>query len=227
MRQPSLRQSVDLVSTFLARRPLAESIAGLEANVEHATGLEVQAASMASGVDPALLAAAVTVRREFGRIGELIHAAAILVLLPTLLEEGETLVNRPALASENDARRPFDVETNRRVAEFKLGRWAGGDAQRKREVFRDFVRLAADTSGRRPEIYLLGPEPARFLATSRQRVSWALERSPVTLRLFHERFGDVDVSVASFAAGPGARVRVVDAAPLLPPGVLDETEAEA
>lgn len=226
MREPSLRHSVDHVSAFLARRPLAESIAGLEGAVEHATALEVQAASTALGVDSSLLSSAVVVRREFGRLSELIHAASILVLLPGLLEEGETLVNRPALGSENDARRPFDIETNRRVAEFKLGRWAGGDAQRKREVFRDFVRLCADTSGRRPELYVLGPEPARFLATSRQRVSWALERSPVTLRLFHERFGDVDVSVASFVAGPGARVRVVDAAELLPAGVHEPDEAD-
>jgi hypothetical protein len=195
MRQPSLRPSVDLFSSPLARRPLAESIASLEANAELATGLELRAAA----------------------------AASILVLLPELLEEGETLVNRPAPVSENDARRPFDVEADRRVAEFKQGRWAGGDAQRKREVFGDLVRPAADTSGRRPELYMLGPEPGRLLATWRQRVSWALERSLVTLRLFHERFGDVDVSVASFTVGPGARVRVVDAAPLLPRGCLRRT----
>ena len=132
-------------------------------------------------------------------------------------------VRAAALAGGRDARRPFDVETNLRVAEFKLSHW-GGDEMWKREVFRDFVRLAADTSGRRAELYVLGPEPRRFLETSRSKIAWGLDRSPGLLRLFSERFGDVAMTVAAFAAGPGSRVRVIDVASMLPPG-LQEAEA--
>ncbi len=220
MREPTLSQSVKILSAFLGRRPIGDAIAQLEATTEHATALEVHAAALAAGVDAQLLAAAVTVRRELGHLGDLIHAAAIMTLLPELLEDGETLVSRPSLSAGEDPGRPFDVETNLRVAEFKFASWTGGDDPRKRELFTDFVRLAADTSGRRPELLVLGPEPPRFLATSRSKVSWALARSPGTLRLFTERFGDVSVSVAAFAAGPGARVQVVDMAPILPAGIL-------
>ena len=220
MREPTLSQSIKILSAFLGRRPLGDAIAQLEATTEHATALEVRAAALAAGVDAQLLAAAVAVRRELGHLDDLIHAAAIMTLLPGLLEDGETLVARPSLAAGDDPGMPFDVETNLRVAEFKLAAWSGRDDQRKRELFRDFVRLAADTSGRRPELLVLGPEPQRFLEASRSKASWALARSPGTLRLFTERFGDVSVSVAAFTAGPGARVRVVDMAPLLPAGII-------
>ncbi len=220
MRELSLSRSVETLSAFLVRRPLPESIASLEANVEHATALEVRATAQAAGVDAQLLASAIKVRREFGRLSDLINAAAILHLLPALLEDGETLVNRPSLAVGNDPRRPFDVETNLRVAEFKLAAWAGRDDVQKRALFKDYVRLAADASGRRPELLVLGTEPGRFLETSRSRVSWALDRSPGMQRLFTEQFGDVSVSVAAFTAGPGARVRIVDVAPMLPAGLL-------
>ena len=219
MREPTLSQSVGILSAFLGRRPLTDAIARLEATTEHATALEVRAAALASGVDGRLLAAAVTLRRELGQLGDLIQAAAILTLLPELLEDGETLVNRPSLSAGDSPGHPFHVETNRRVAEFNLVGWTGQDAAHKRALFRDLVRLAADTSGRRAQLLVLGPGPKRYLETSRSKASWALARSPGALRLFTERFGDVAMPVAAFTAGPGARVEVVDVAPMLPAGM--------
>lgn len=67
-----------------------------------------------------LLRSAFYARAEFGRINDLIHAAAIALALPHLLATGEVL-KRPSLAAGNDPSRPFDVETDRRVAEFNLG----------------------------------------------------------------------------------------------------------
>jgi hypothetical protein len=224
MHEPSLSVSVDALTSFLGRRPLAEAIAAIEADVEHATALEVRSVALASGVDTRLLAAAVRVRRDLGRLNDIIQAAAILALLPGMLEDGETLVSRPHLTAGNDPRRPFDVETNLRVVEFKFEVWAGDDAVGKRELFKDLVRLAADTSGRRPELFVLGPEPRRFLETARSKAAWALYRSPGLLRLFTERFGDVSMTLAAFTAGPGARVRIVDMAPLLPAGLLTGTD---
>lgn len=69
-------------------------------------------------------------------MSDLIHAAAIVVLLPRLLGEGEVVTNRPSLAAGNDPARPFDLETNLRVAEFKLSQWAGADAMTKRKCSR-------------------------------------------------------------------------------------------
>lgn len=222
MREPTLRQSADTVASFLARRRLALAVADIEANAENATAVEVRAAALASGVDARLLAAALRVRREFAPLDDLIRLAAAVALLSDLLEEGETLVSPPSLAAGEDPRRPFDVETSRRVAVLLLTPWAASDPGPRRAAVRALVRLAADTSRRRPELLVLGPGPDRFLETSKARVSWALERSPGLLRLFTEQFGDVTMTVAAFRAGPAARVRVVDVAPMLPAALAEE-----
>ena len=84
------------------------------------------------------------------------------------------------------------METDRRVAEFKVGIWSGTgtDAMRKRTVFHDLVNLAADKSGRRAELYVAGPQALRFLRTSRTTAGWALDRGAVSARqLFLEGSG--------------------------------------
>ena len=58
-------------------------------------------------MDGPLLDAALDVRARLGRINDLIHAAAIVLMLPHILEPGERLVRRPSLAAGNDPTRPF------------------------------------------------------------------------------------------------------------------------
>jgi hypothetical protein len=113
---------------------------------------------------------------KFGRINDVIHAVAIALTLPRLLEPGERL-KRPSLAAGNDPSRPFDIETDRRAAEFKLSRWTGHDAGRKRQLFKDLVHLAAaDVSERSVELYVLGTRPQQFLTTTSSTAGWALNR---------------------------------------------------
>jgi len=211
-----LADSIEPLTAFLASSPLTAAIAELE---QHLDGLErdqIEAVTEASGIDRDLLAAAITVRRNLGRISDLIHAAAIVLVLPFVMEDGEQISNRPSLAAGNDPSRPFDIETNRRVAEFKLSQWAGADAMRKRQTFKDLVHLAADTSGRQPELFVAGEAPGRFLRSSRSTASWALDRSPASRELFIERFGALSMTVADFTSGPAARVRITDLTSMLP-----------
>jgi len=125
------------------------------------------------------------------------------------MEPGEVLY-RPSLAAGNDPSRPFDVETTLRVAEFKLARWDGSDAMRKRQLFKDLVHLAADTSERSAELFVLGELPLRFLRRTRSSAGWALDRFPAARKLFGERFGTLDVPISDFVKGPGSRVKVID-----------------
>ena len=67
-----------------------------------------------------LLEAALLIRRDLGRLNDLVHATAISLALPIILEPGERLMNRPSLAAGSDSTRLFDVETDRRVAELDL-----------------------------------------------------------------------------------------------------------
>jgi hypothetical protein len=148
---------------FLDATPLTESIAALEFALEDRSAEEIAEVLHRHAVDNELLGAALAVREQFGRINDLIHAVAISLALPHLLQPGGQL-RRPSLGSGNDPSRPYDVESNRRIAEFKFSRWQGHDAQRKRQVFAALVHLAAaPRDGRLVELYVLGSRPARFL----------------------------------------------------------------
>ena len=100
---------------------------------------------------------------------------------PPILEPGEDCT-RPSLAAGNDPNRPFDDETDRRVAEFKMSRWDGHDAARMRQLVKDLVHLAADRSGPRAEVYVLDERPRRFLRTSTSTMAWALDALPPPTR---------------------------------------------
>ncbi len=166
------------------------------------------------GVAGDVLEAALFARQRLGRISDVIHAVAVLRALPRMLQPGETL-HRPSLAAGNDPSRPFDIETDRRIAEFKLARWDGHDAMRKRQLFKDLVHLAADTSGRSAELYVAGERPLRFLDTTRASAAWALNRFPSAALLFEQQFGDPAVPIADFRAAHASHVRVINLQELL------------
>lgn len=205
------------LAAFLARGRLTPLVSKLEHDLANSDAGEAGDTVAAVDIDGELLTAALLVRRDLGRLNDLIHASAISLALPAILEPGERVANRPSLAAGNDPSRPFDLETDRRIAEFKLAIWSGTDAMRKRGVFHDLVQLAADSSGRRAELYVVGDAPLRFLRGSISSASWALNRGADSTRaLFLESFGPLDMTVKEFTSGPAGHVRLVDLAEILP-----------
>jgi hypothetical protein len=158
-----LRDELAVLLAFLGRKPLTTAVRHLERALDGCHGKAAAEEVAAAGIDATLLAAAVATRRQLGRLNDLIHASAIGLMLPRLLEPDEVVQGRPSLAAGNDPARPYDLQTDRRVAEFKLSYWAGADAMRKRGVFKDLVHLAADQSGRRAQLFVLGEAPIKFL----------------------------------------------------------------
>lgn len=210
------------LAKFLEGGRLKGVVADLEHELASANGAEASQATEEVGIGgalgTALFTAAVHTRQQLGRVSDLIHATGISLMLPVLLESGERLTNRPSLAAGNDPSRPFDVETDQRIMEFKFGVWQpGSNAARKRGVFHDLLHLAADLSGRRPELYVVGPQAAKFLLSTTSKVSWALNRqAEKSQQLFERRFGSVDVPIPEFTRGPAAHVKIFDLEQMLP-----------
>ncbi|MFL6098978.1 MAG: hypothetical protein ACJ71T_03385 [Actinomycetales bacterium] len=192
-------------------------VGGLEEDLDGADADTAVAAAELAGVTTELLTEAITVRRHLGQLNDLIHATAITLALPRILEPGEAVVSRPALETTGERSNRFDLETDRRVADFQIGVWTGKDAIRKRMVFQDLVHLAAHHSGRRAELYVAGEAPLTFLRESRSPVSWALNFGPTQTReLFVERFGDTSLPIAAFTKVAAAHVKLVDLTQILP-----------
>src|SRR5262245_43033610 len=104
---------------------LTSTLARIEASAEGLTLQGCQKVLGACGARDDVLIAAGEVKRLAGQINVVIHAAGILMCLPRILEPDET-VEYVSLGAGNTGR-PFDLETNKRVAEFKFIRWRGAD----------------------------------------------------------------------------------------------------
>ena len=212
---------------YLTTQSLTTSIAGIENRLAVADAADALRIVEEAGLDESLLSAALLVRSRVGRLNDLIHATAIALAVPALLEPDERLSNRPSLAAGNDPSRKFDLQTTHRVAEFKLALWSGTDAMRKRTTFHDLVHLAAHDGPERPELYVVGPKPIRFLRTSRSSAAWAMNRgSETTKALFEERFGSPSITIQDFVAGPAGRVKLIDISEILPSvrAILDDSD---
>ncbi|WP_158726423.1 hypothetical protein [Tomitella fengzijianii] len=207
-----------ILSAYLAEHTLTGQIADAEAAFSGADAETTRQIVEEYLFSEDLLDAALEVRTQVGRLNDVIHATSIARVLPLILEPGERIAARPSLGAGNDPSRPFDLETDRRIAEFKIAQWKGADTMRKRGVFKDLVHLALDGSGRRAELYIVGAAPERFLSSSAASAEWALNRSGPRIRQrFRETYGDrAAMTVAEFRRGPGAHVTIVDLASLLP-----------
>jgi len=78
----------------------------------------------AKSLNPELLRAAFALKQLAGQINVIIHASGILAALPSILEDSE-VIESLSLGAGNTGR-DFDLETDRRVAEFKFINWKGG-----------------------------------------------------------------------------------------------------
>jgi hypothetical protein len=202
---------------FVSSEELTPRIARLEGALQGSDRAAAAAVADTSGLSSDLIGAALLVRQHAGRLNDIIHAAVITQTLPLILEDGEHVTKRPSLASGNDPGRPFDLETNRRVAEFKLAMWKGADSMRMRGVIADLVHLALADTARRAQLFVVGNVPIRFLRTSTMTVQWALGRASPTLRAaFDKRFGDDPIEIRDFTANHASSVELIDLTGLLP-----------
>ena len=213
----SVQDAVDALFEFMHQSSLTGRIAQLEHELLGATDADVAQLAGTHAISDDMLAAALTIRSAFGRVTDVIHAAVIALSLPHVLEPGEQITNRPSLAAGNDPSRPFDLETDRRVAEFKVSVWTGKDAMRKRGVFADLVHLALDDSGRRQQLFVVGSQPKHFLETTSSAAAWGLNRNSQFLRdRYKERFGSLNIPIAEVCATHASSVEIVNLADVIP-----------
>lgn len=214
----SLHEAVEHLADFMDGQPLTTRVADLEAALQEADAANVTPIAEDHEVDLATLSAALTVRAAFGRVSDVIHALVITLALPRILNPGETVTVRPSLAAGNDPTRHFDLETNQRVAEFKVSAWSGADAMRKRGTFVDLVHVALDETDRMKYVYVLGDAPGRFLESSISTAAWGFTRKSALQRAkFEKRWGSAEaISIADFRATHARHVKVVDLFDVLP-----------
>jgi hypothetical protein len=139
---------------------------------------------------------AVEVKRAASQIDEIVHAVGTLLALQDILDEDET-IEYLSLAAGNTGR-SFDVETNKRVAEFTFIDWKGGpESIRKQKLFKDFYCLAESETFKRRFIYVLGDDHAQRVFTTRASCKGMLRKFADLQTAFVAKYGS-EISVREY-----------------------------
>jgi hypothetical protein len=225
---PMVQIDLAHISTVLerfTRTDLGGTLSSIEHAVKGLTAANCADTLAAAGVTSEVLSAAASLKRLAGQVNVAIHATGILLCLPHLLEGGET-VEYVSLGAGNTGR-DFDLETNRRIAEFKFIHWRGGaESIRQNQLFKDFYLLAESTSPKRKYLYVLGTEtPLRFLNGGRKLDS-VLSRNVTLLDDLQARHGSKFKKVCDYYLAHRHLVAIEDVSPWVPELVAESAEIE-
>ena len=158
---------------------------------------------------PDALAAAAELKRLAGQVNVTIHALGILLCLRHILEPGERVESLSLGAGSTG--KPFDLETSRRVAEFKFIRWRGGpESIRQNETFKDFYLLAAHPTSKRKHLFLLGTEHALRFFRGRRNLTSVLSKNEEVRRRFFGQFGERYRTVGDYFTAHESAVEIGD-----------------
>jgi len=214
-----LEKAAEQIDRFYDGKSLTKRIWELEHGIAGIGKAETQLLFSAGGIGTPLLGSALVLKAVAGQINVVIHVLGILVALPHILDEDE-VVDYVSLGAGNTGRR-FDLETNKRAAEFKLTNWQGGpESIRQNQLFKDFFYLAEYSGGKRRCLYLLGTEHAlRFLAGNRALTS-VLSKNEALRTEFHSKFGQHYRVVSDYYNDQKHLVEITDLAEVVP-GLAD------
>lgn len=210
-----LVEAVALLEALTKASGLTSWIGEIEVQLQGADGREVRSAIERDGIGRETLDAALLIKRVSGQINVLVHAIGILNALPYILEPGE-VVKTLSLGAGNTGR-PYDLETDRRVAEFKFTAWRGGpESIRQNQLFKDLFYLVSRPTSKRRFRYVVGKaRPLHFLEHGRALTS-VLSKDAATEARFREIHGDRFRTVHEYYTTVRHLVEIVDLADLVP-----------
>jgi len=209
-----LSQTVATLQKFCGT-DLTHTLAELETSVRGKDLNSYVQLITAGNANSDVLAAASFMKHVAGQINVVIHALGILLCLPHLLEKDEK-IEYVSLGAGNTGR-AFDLETNKRIAEFKFIRWQGGpESIRQNSIFKDFYLMAEDISTKHKYLYVLDTKhPLKFFNGGRA-LSSVLSRNVKLQNDFKNRYGSRFRTVREYYDFRKGNVVLQDVAKLVP-----------
>ncbi len=184
----SLSDSIDAIARFEGIS-LKLRISQLEKALQHASPSDCLVLLSEQGISSDLLRSGAMVKHAAAQIDVVLHAIGILVSLPHLLREGET-IQALSLGAGTGAS-SFDLETDVRIAEFKFANWQGGaDSMRQKALFKDFYSLAEAETTKERYLYVTDATHPRQFLNSQTTLRSAMSRNARLWERFQQRYGE-------------------------------------
>lgn len=162
-----------------------------------------------ANIDSSLLESAFQIKQISSQIDILIHSVGILLVLPHILDDNET-IEALSLGAGNTGK-SFDLETDQRIAEFKFIHWKGGaESIRQNSLFKDFFGLAEFETNKKRFLYVLNSEkPMKFFNGNRALKS-VLSKSNKLLEKFNCLYGNKYKTVSEYYNFQKNNVKIID-----------------
>jgi len=161
------------------------------------------------------LASALNLKRNLGQLHVLIHSIGILLSLPYILKDNEN-IQSISLGAGNTGK-DYDLITDYRVAEFKFIHWRGGaESIRQNNVFKVFLHLLWDTSGKKRQLFLTGTEEAISFLQGGRALSSVLSKDDATKIRFEAKYGNQYQTIGQFYKEHHTKVEIIDLRKLVP-----------
>ena len=152
MVEQELKESLELLQAY-RNDSLRDRIASIESNLQNNQKSFLMEYLAKENIDDSLIKAAFQIKDMSSQIDVLVHSIGILLVLTKILGDDEE-IEYLSLGAGNTGK-PFDLETNERIAEFKFIDWKDGpESIRQNSVFKDFYNLAESKSNKRRELYI-------------------------------------------------------------------------
>jgi hypothetical protein len=212
----NLETTARILEGFSLPELLGAKIDFIERAYVHSSSDDTSELQNRFGLQKELFEAAARMKEASRQIDVLIHAVGILLSLPYILESDE-IVEYLSLGAGSSGK-VFDLETNKRVAEFKFITWRGGsESTRKKQLFKDLFYLTEYDKPKQRYLYLLEIDiPVKFLKSSKGKIVNMLNRNDAFKADFKNRHGARFEAVKDYYAYAKGRVQIVDLLPLVP-----------
>ncbi len=160
-------------------------------------------------IDSDILKAALVVKKSISQIDVVIHAIGIINSLPYILEQDEK-VEYLSLGAGNTGRN-FDVETNKRIAEFKFINWSGkSDTIRQNTTFKDFFELAEYETNKKKCLYILDKAKVVKFFNNNRALKSVLSKNEATSKHFFSLYNNKYTTVSQYYHDKKNSVDIVD-----------------
>lgn len=210
-----LHRSIDMLINFMNSNDLTTRISRLETNLIGANSSWVSKIIPQEEIDTDMLRAALEVKKSISQIDVVIHALGIINALPYILEVDEK-VEYLSLGAGNTGKN-FDVETDRRIAEFKFIKWSGkSDTIRQNTTFKDFFNLAEQKTIKRKYLYILNKEEVLKFFGNNRAIESVLSKDKATRERFFDLYGNKYNTVSQYFHDKRNLVEIVDLKDICP-----------
>jgi len=182
-----LIRATELLQLFRGKS-FPDTVSAIEKSFVGASKATISPLLTKKSLNDDLLNAALLIKRNASQIDEIVHALGILLALPSILDQNERIESL-SLAAGNTGK-GFDLETDKRIAEFTFIQWQGGpEVIRQNKIFKDFYFLSEAETSKQRELYVIGTDHASKFFNSRRSLRQILDGNAKLGNSFRERYG--------------------------------------